>query len=542
MPYLNVTPGVPAPYKDGGGMYMLNGGTITVDTDQGLLGLRDTTSTNYGHVASVAGNIYVHFDERAFYANPVNKIFKLEIENTKPVDNVTINYLLSGTEKSVTAQWNGTKTIITFVLSDGRGHSVTLTIGTRFNSLGLPVGKTVSFPTDNNSGTIKIVCYARGTRIETPTGERLIEDLRIGDEVITFKEQGRTPATITWVGTRRVIATKEAEKLVCVRKDALQSGIPNRDLLITPEHCLFIDGKLFPVRTLVNGRSIAISNEPDFEVFHLELEEHSIIFANGTRSESFLDTGNKHLMFGENARSLTLGNSETACRISAAPICTAPEQIKPVHDALAMRATMQGYAPPEAPAPITLYPDVHLVLDDQRKIRPARVKNRQYVFFVPHTFETLWIGSNTFIPSKSYGPWNDDRRELGVLVGKITLFTNSGQIDYADHLTCPEKEGWHAIENKAHRWTDGYAKLDIGPDLPGERMIDAVMVISVEIVATGAYLALPTPSEHSLTQFPYPKGFQTREESSAAIASLVNLVIHQENQINITTTRHIVSE
>ncbi|RUT26502.1 hypothetical protein C0V97_05945, partial [Asaia sp. W19] len=192
MPYLNVTPGVPAPYKDGGGMYMLNGGTITVDTDQGLLGLRDTTSTNYGHVASVAGNIYVHFDERAFYANPVNKIFKLEIENTKPVDNVTINYLLSGTEKSVTAQWNGTKTIITFVLSDGRGHSVTLTIGTRFNSLGLPVGKTVSFPTDNNSGTIKIVCYARGTRIETPTGERLIEDLRIGDEVITFKGQGRT--------------------------------------------------------------------------------------------------------------------------------------------------------------------------------------------------------------------------------------------------------------------------------------------------------------------------------------------------------------
>ena len=73
-------------------------------------------------------------------------------------------------------------------------------------------------------------------------------------------------------------------------------------------------------------------------------------------------------------------------------------------------------------------------------------------------------------------------------------------------------------------------------------MIDAVMVISVEIVATGAYLALPTPSEHSLTQFPYPKGFQTREESSAAIASLVNLVIHQENQIKITTTRNIVSE
>jgi len=528
MPYLNVTPGVPAPYK-AGGLYMLMGGTISVDTDEGLLSVRDTTNTNYGHVASTGGEIYVHFDERAFYSTPGNKIYKIEIENSKPVNNVSIRYLLSGKEKSVTATWNGAKTIITFSLSDGAGNSVTLNIGTRFNSLGLPLGKTVSFPTDNNSGTIKIVCYARGTRIETPTGERLIEDLRIGDEVITFKEQGRTPATITWVGTRRVIATKEAEKLVCVRKDALQSGIPNRDLLITPEHCLFIDGKLFPVRTLVNGRSIAISNEPDFEVFHLELEEHSIIFANGAHSESFLDTGNKHLMFGENARSLTLGNSETARRISAAPICTAPEQIKPVHDALAMRATMQGYAPPEAPPPFTLYPDLHLVLDDHTKIAPARVKDRQYIFFVPSTVETFWIGSNTFTPSQSYGPWNDDRRILGVLVGSINLFTSTAHINYIAHLNQPEKEGWHTIENTAYRWTDGHAKLDIGKDLLGERMIDAMMVISVEIVATGAYLARPRPAERNLIRSPHSRGFQTQQASPAAVASLGNLVIHHES-------------
>ncbi|WP_025885673.1 Hint domain-containing protein [Asaia prunellae] len=534
MPYLNVTPGVPAPYKDGGGLYMLNGGTITVDTDQGLLGLRDTTSTNYGHVASVAGNIYVHFDERAFYANPVNKIFKLEIENTKPVANVTINYLLSGTEKSVTALWNGTKTIITFILGDGQGHSVTLNIGIRFNSLGLPAGKTVSFPTDNNSGLIKIVCYARGTRIETPTGERLIEDLRAGDEVITYKDQGRTAATITWVGTRRVIATDEAEKLVRVRKDALQSGVPNRDLLITPEHCLFIDGRLFPVRTLVNGRSIAISNETEFEVFHLELEEHSIIFANGASSESFLDTGNKHLMLGENARSLTLGNSDTACRISAAPICIAPEQIKPVHDALAMRAAMQDYAPATIQPTITPNPDLHLALDNHRKIRPARIKDGQYIFFVPHDVERFWIVSNIFIPSQSYGPWYDDRRELGVLVGKISLYSSTGQINYTEHLKNQEIDGWHAIETKTHRWTNGHARLDIGPDFPDERIMDAVMVISIEVIATGTYFTLPAHPEHSLPRFSRPQDLLTRENPSAAIASLVDLVINHDHQIRST--------
>ena len=60
---------------------------------------------------------------------------------------------------------------------------------------------------------------------------------------------------------------------------------------VSPGHALFMEGALIPSHFLVNGRLIlreVPAGTKDIEYFHIELEAHEIIFAEGTQVESFL--------------------------------------------------------------------------------------------------------------------------------------------------------------------------------------------------------------------------------------------------------------
>src|SRR6516165_431351 len=100
-------------------------------------------------------------------------------------------------------------------------------------------------------------CYLRGTAIRTPSGEREISELRIGDPVITYSGQ---PKPIKWMGRRRLQRDDDnwsAEMMpVKLMPSALDDDIPQRELLLSQYHAIYLDGQLIPAGSLVNGRTI----------------------------------------------------------------------------------------------------------------------------------------------------------------------------------------------------------------------------------------------------------------------------------------------
>ena len=140
-----------------------------------------------------------------------------------------------------------------------------------------------------------VPCYCRGTMILTEQGEVAVEDLRIGDRLVTADGRLRP---LRWIGTRAyspIFARGNRDVLpVRIARGALGHNTPHRDLLVSPLHAMFIDGMLVPAGALVNGTSIVQLERPDeIAYFHLELDTHDIIVAEGALGESFVNEGNR---------------------------------------------------------------------------------------------------------------------------------------------------------------------------------------------------------------------------------------------------------
>ncbi len=134
-------------------------------------------------------------------------------------------------------------------------------------------------------------CYCAGTRIATAEGEVVVEDLKIGDRLLTASGALRV---LKWIG-RRVYSARFAGNnpdLLPIRfkAGALAEGVPTCDLLVSPKHAMFLDGMLIPAEHLVNGATI-VQQPPgdDIHYFHLELDSHDVLIAEGAFSESFVD-------------------------------------------------------------------------------------------------------------------------------------------------------------------------------------------------------------------------------------------------------------
>ena len=135
-----------------------------------------------------------------------------------------------------------------------------------------------------------VPCFVRGTLILTDRGECAIEDLAVGDHVTTA-DHGEQE--IRWIGSRRVAARNDFAP-ICVRQGALGNS---RDLWLSPQHRVLIRGEkarqlfgkdeaLVAVKALVNDRDILVKPGGMVEYFHILLDQHEVVFANGCAAES----------------------------------------------------------------------------------------------------------------------------------------------------------------------------------------------------------------------------------------------------------------
>jgi hypothetical protein len=142
------------------------------------------------------------------------------------------------------------------------------------------------------------ICFLRGTRVRTPKGEPRVEDVAIGELIQTL----RGPLPIKWIGRQLFKKLSESwhKSVLPVRisRGALADGIPHADLYLSPGHRIYLDSVLIEVRLLINGRSIVQAmphNRNEIEYFHIELEDHEVIFAEGAAAETFqATTGREH--------------------------------------------------------------------------------------------------------------------------------------------------------------------------------------------------------------------------------------------------------
>ncbi|MBF0860898.1 tail fiber protein [Gluconobacter kanchanaburiensis] len=335
-------------------------------------------------------------------------------------------------------------------------------------------------------------CFCRGSRIRTSKGDIPIEEIQIGDHIIAFDDDVTkgTIRQVTWVGhSRAVVRTRlpddESGYPVRLLKGAIAHNVPYKDMLITSEHCLFLDGRFVPVRMLINGRSIFFDKSiVSYDYYHVETEDHSVIMADGVLTESYLDTGNRRA-FDQNGPVVSIRQSRNLTwDDAAAPLDVSRHFVEPLFRSLQSRADHVEYSG-RSQAPILTYEDgLRLVTEAGQILHPIRKAKDRVMFKIPSGVRSVRILSNASRPCDVIGPFLDDRRILGVLVGSIELFESDITTRLICHLHDIDLSGWNNVENAAMRWTNGNALLPLR-----SRTVYNTAILALQIHSAGPYLA-----------------------------------------------------
>ncbi|TCL09144.1 Hint domain-containing protein [Shimia isoporae] len=142
-------------------------------------------------------------------------------------------------------------------------------------------------------------CFTPGTRIRMKRGEKPVEEIQVGDEVMTLD---RGPQTVRWVGhvsvSEDVLRTRPEYRPILIRKGALGVMMPERDMMVSPQHRILLGGwraelicgepqVLAAAAHLVDGEGVRVAEGLRAVTYiHLQLDQHEILLSDGVPSES----------------------------------------------------------------------------------------------------------------------------------------------------------------------------------------------------------------------------------------------------------------
>jgi hypothetical protein len=327
------------------------------------------------------------------------------------------------------------------------------------------------------------VCFAEGSKILTARGEVAVEDLVEGDEVVTAAG-GLRPAI--WIGSRHMRCDRhprpEDVQPVRVRTGAFGDSLPVRDLRLSPGHAVAVDGVLAPISLLINGATIVQESVETVRYFHVELDAHDVILAEGLACESYFDDGNREV-FGNAPGHLALYGRldpqdwDQACL----PILRQGSESEALRQRLRTRAQTLGWTQSRA---------LQVTLEaDGQSVAPV-FSTEQRLWFLTPAARTLRLCSPATVPAL-VEPGHDDPRRLGVAVSALRI--GGEPIDLASDTL---DRGFHGLERReadgrSWRWTDGAAEL---PSTPHPTMIEVeVLMVSPRWIAPDQTLNQASP-------------------------------------------------
>ncbi len=313
--------------------------------------------------------------------------------------------------------------------------------------------------------TTQTACFAAGTRIALVGGEVPVESLGIGDPVMALREGG--PSPVKWIGMRRVDCSRHPRPAdvwpIRIAPGAFGPDTPRRELELSPDHAVYLpdgtgfaDGALIPVRYLVNGATIVQRPVDQISYFHVELERHDVLLAEGLPAESYLDTGNRGAFANGGAATMAHADFalETWKQQGCATLVRSGPRLIAVRERLRAVAQSLGHV-------TTREPDLHLVVDGVRL--DGRRADATYSYRLPANARSVWLASRSSIPAETSDDATDLRR-LGVAVSRI-------DVDGAPLRLTPGR-GWHEHE-PAWIWTDGAGSLAV----EGARNVEVTLAL-----------------------------------------------------------------
>jgi hypothetical protein len=311
---------------------------------------------------------------------------------------------------------------------------------------------------------VTLACFAAGTRIRTERGAVPVEALHIGDRVPVVLGGAAQP--IVWLGHRRIDCRRHADPTqvwpVRLCAGAFGPGRPFRDLLLSPDHALFIDGVLIPVRYLVNGSTIRQEAHDAVTYWHVELPRHDVVFAEGVPTESYLDTGNRGAFVeGGAVRDLhpdfARGVWEAA---GCAPLVVSGSRVAAAKRRLIVRAMALGHRLSDDPDITVLAGGRAVPVEQVGRIRRVRLPRTRSVRLVSRVWQPAHVRAAS-----------DDTRSLGIGISRVWIDGTPIGLD-AQCLS----EGWHGREAE-WRWTDGDACV----------VTQGARTLAFEVALTGEY-------------------------------------------------------
>jgi hypothetical protein len=293
--------------------------------------------------------------------------------------------------------------------------------------------------------------------IRTPRGDIEIEKLRVGDHVVTSKGVERR---IKWLGHSTVDCRRYAEQRVVmpvrVAAGAFGPGKPEQDLFLSPGHAICVsvlDEVLIPVSALINGTTLKQVDVEEVTYWHLELESHDIVLANGLPTESYVDLGNR-IFFAPAAEEALPHRRDELSSLYCRPFVTEEVLVQAVRARLRARAYDLGWC-----LETTQLADVTVIVDG-KTVRPDIVDELALQFVLPAAATDVWLSSEVSVPAGISD--SSDSRTLGLCISRLIVddgWNTRRNISSNDPRL---SRGFHSPEgsdDQPKRWTEARAHL-----------------------------------------------------------------------------------